>query len=200
MPFSYTPHEIQCSKCMETVSISALINHNTICEKKNPKEILSIIIEEISGTIRGICKHCKRKFALDRIEKHQSACENASKKRPLYDMLKKRIPFLSDTNERLSTKRNSIKLIYPNSKWQKQHLELLRNLRHGEEASTYDDYIPCPYCLRRFAPISAEKHIEICKTILNKPKPPPSVGSQRFPNLRKIEQPLSIRTNSMKSL
>ena len=33
----------------------------------------------------------------------------------------------------------------------------------------------------------AEKHIEICKTILNKPKSPPSAEWQRFSNLQKIE-------------
>ena len=184
---------------MEIVSISGIYFHNANCEKRNIKEALNTIVEEFSGIIRAVCRHCKRKFTLERIEKHQSACENASKKRPLFDMIKKRIPYLSETSQKITTKRNSIKLIYPNSKWQKQHLELLKNLRTGEE-SNHEDYIPCPYCFRKFAPMSAEKHIEICKNILNKPKPPHSVVSQRFPILKKNEQPLSIRTNSMKSL
>lgn len=174
--------------------------HNGLCEKKPIKENLSVIIEEISGAFRSICRFCKRKFALDRIEKHESACENISKKRPLFDMLKKRIPFLEEIKEKIHSKRNSIKLIYPNSKWQKQHLELLKNLRQGEEESNYDDYVMCPYCSRRFAPVSAEKHIEICKNNLNKPRPPPSITSQRFPTIKKIDQPLTIRVNSLKSL
>jgi zinc-finger of a C2HC-type len=199
LPFLYTPYEIQCSKCLDIVLISALHSHYSNCDKKNIKECLNVIIEENTG--KGICKYCKRKFTAERIEKHQDACKTASKKRPLYDMLKKRTPFFSETtSNKMSTKRASIKLIYPNSKWQKQHLDLLRNLRQTDDESIYEDYITCPYYTRKFAPVSGDKHIEICKNILNKPKPPPSVISQRFPNIKKMEQPLSIRTNSMKSL
>lgn len=199
-PLKFTPFIIKCSRCQEEVPITGIFLHNSTCEARQNKETLDTIIEEIAGSVRATCKFCSRKFTLERIDKHESACKNAVKKRPLFDMLKKRIPFLDETKKAVTTKRSSIKLKYPNSKWQKQHLQLLKNLRYENEESLYEDYVTCPYCSRKFAPISAEKHIDICKNILNKPKPPPSIASQKFPSLKKLEQPLSIRTNSMKSL
>ena len=191
---------MQCPQCLETVEISSIFHHTTVCEKRTLNEVLSVIHEETAGTLRGICKYCKRRFALDRIDKHQSACENVSRKRPLFDMLKKRIPYLNETKPRSLSRRASIKLIYPNSKWQKQHLDLLRNLRHYEEESNNEKYMPCPHCFRRLVQTSAEKHIESCKNTLHRQKPLLSVVSQRFPSLRKGEEPLTIHTNSMKSL
>eukprot|EP00747_Dinoflagellata_sp_TGD_P064641 gnl/TRDRNA2_/TRDRNA2_153997_c0_seq1.p1 gnl/TRDRNA2_/TRDRNA2_153997_c0~~gnl/TRDRNA2_/TRDRNA2_153997_c0_seq1.p1 ORF type:complete len:500 (-),score=62.75 gnl/TRDRNA2_/TRDRNA2_153997_c0_seq1:79-1578(-) len=37
----------------------------------------------------------------------------------------------------------------------------------------------CPYCQRSFAPDAAERHIAICKNVINRPRPPPSPAPSR---------------------
>ena len=200
LPYLYSPSEINCSRCLQTIQISGILIHNTVCDKRSSKKRLKTIVEEIGlNESRVRCMHCKRKFAVDRIIKHQQACEVSSKKRPQFEIEKKRLPHLYDTYEKINSKRGSLNLIYPNSKWQKQHLDLMKNLRLEEDENYYIDYTPCPYCFRRFAPFSAEKHIDICKKILNKPKPPPSMTTNRFPNIQP-ERKISIRANSLNSL
>jgi hypothetical protein len=46
------------------------------------------------------------------------------------------------------------------------------NLKAPEMVNENDDYVPCPYCQRKFAPGTAERHIPKCKNIFNRPKPP----------------------------
>jgi hypothetical protein len=103
----------------------------------------------------------------ERIEKHQKVCEtnyfnNISSK--------KKSPKVKDS---AITLRHKINLNYPNSKWQKQHIDMIKKLRIDDCSENYDEYITCQYCKRKFAPIPAEKHIEKCKDIINRPKPPP---------------------------
>jgi zinc-finger of a C2HC-type len=204
MPFLYSPNEVQCNKCLQIVAISSLYIHNTTCEKRVHKKSLGTIVEEITDDSRVVCKYCKRKFALDRISKHQSACEISSKKRPLFNMIKKRIPYLCDTYQKINSKRGSLNLIYPNSKWQKQHLDLIKNLRVTEDTSATEDPISCPYCLKKILSGSTDKHIEACKSSQSMHKEsfvlPKNTVNNRFPSLRKIEKHLSIRTSSTNSL
>jgi uncharacterized CHY-type Zn-finger protein len=158
------------------VEITTISSHYLTCSQET--RTLNIVQEDSSETCRT-CRFCKRRFLLERIEKHQQACQWASKKRPVFDMAKKRLPLLSFTERpnslRVSPKRSPPLLKYPNSKWQKQHLQLIESLRKSKKTSVYADYLPCKYCSRKFAPNIAESHIEICKFILNKPKPPPVV-------------------------
>lgn len=182
--------------------VSSLLIHSQQCEERNgQKEILNTIFEESLDDHRVTCRYCRRRFMIERIEKHQIACETASRKRPLFNMTKQRLPNIYECTERShSVSRYSLKLQYPNSKWQKQHLELIKKLQIScENDSSYENYLTCPYCFRKFGPIQAEKHIEKCKDIINKPKPPPSVLRQnRFPNLKKDTE-LAIRTKSLGS-
>ncbi|OMJ83018.1 hypothetical protein SteCoe_16174 [Stentor coeruleus] len=168
MPFQYTPDHITCNRCYQSIAISAINLHYTSCENRLLKYQKSSphIIDEY----RALCNHCNRKFALDRIEKHQQACENLLKKRPLFDMLKKRMPFLAETYKKMSTKRSTLNLNYPNSKWQQQHLELLRNLKGIEEKDPYEDLVKCKYCEGKFAPSNIDKHIRICKKLFKRVK------------------------------
>ena len=184
-----------CSKCLQIVLVSQLHTHYTLCEKRMPKKLLGTILEELFDGERIPCQFCKRKFALDRIEKHQMACEKMIKKRPIFDVFKKKFPYHTESSGKLSTKKASLNLIYPNSKWQKQHLDLVRNLRYRDEGS-YEDYVPCPYCGRKFCENTAEKHIEICKNIINKPR---GICINKFPKVSKINN-LTIRMPTSNSI
>ena len=110
------------------------------------------------------------------------------------------MPYHEGIKSKIKLKKSELSLKYPNSKWQKQHLQLLKNLRVESQESFHEDFIPCPHCSRRFAPVSAEKHIDICKNIFNKPRPPPSVIASRLPYLRANMKPLTGGASSSKSL
>ena len=192
----YKPSEISCSKCNRVVPVSGLHAHYSSCEKRLPKKLLVTISEEITDDQRVPCCFCKRKFTVDRIEKHQTACGNLSRKRPLFDVFQKHFPKMSSSQKKISSKKNSLNLNYPHSKWQKQHLELVRNLRYCADESSYDDYISCPHCNRKFSQMNAEKHIEICKNIINKPK---GIAFSKLPSVSRLKQ-LSIRSDSSSCL
>lgn len=140
------------------------------------------------------CRYCKRRFFKERIEKHENACQNASKKRPVFDIKCKRAPnlvypVLKRSN---SIRKPTTRLNFPDSKWQRQHsdfqnnIKFARKLKYLEEAgidvthirpppAKNEDYIQCPYCFRKYAPIPAERHIPKCKDIIHKPRPLPNL-------------------------
>jgi hypothetical protein len=108
--------------------------------------------------------------------------------------------------ESMITLKHKVKLIYPNSKWQKQHIDMIKKLRFDDTNENYEDYIACPYCKRRFAPIPAEKHIEKCKDIINRPKPPktkymlPSIYDKNISFVREFDsQPGKITSRNPSS-
>ena len=176
-----------------TTSLPAQSPPPSVTDRSGATTVLSIARNEE----RHPCQFCKRKFAPERLQKHEEACENASRKRPAFDMKFKRLPHLEyELNTRHSSypKKTPISLRYPDSKWQKQHVDFLNNLHYARKLdyleqtgvdvsnlkpppSINDDYIQCPHCLRKYAPIPAERHIPKCKDIIHKPRPPPNITS-----------------------
>jgi len=156
---------------------------------------------------RHPCSYCKRKFWPSRLEKHEKACEFASKKRPIYDIKRKRLPLLDQSYSRSvsTSKRAGLNPKYKDKKWHKHHEDFLNKLRfarkieeskeRGLDTSNLkvpdlleEDYQQCPHCFRKFGPTQAEKHISNCKNVINKPRPPPSVisdSSSMFPQIQK---------------
>lgn len=66
------------------------------------------------------CLHCKRKFKPTRLQKHQSACVSASRRRPTFDSKRKRFPQLDHSiskSQIQKTKRSPLKIEHPSSKW-----------------------------------------------------------------------------------
>lgn len=117
-----------------------------------------------------ICRYCQRSFAQGRLAKHEAVCPRvfgnegswgrgvggSSSKPSHHSSVLPRTP----TTQR----KKSIKAI-PVDK---------RNLK-----LSYEEYqatlVDCPCCKRKFAPSGAQQHIDICKSVQNRPKNPISL-------------------------
>lgn len=126
------------------------------------------------------CAKCGRKFVSDRVAKHQKACKVNSKP-------KKVKMFHKPITENEKKKMNK----YKTSKWKQQHQELIDQIAYIKQMgvveknggnirdmpppprSKNDNLLACPYCNRKFNPESHEKHVNICKNVVNKPKAVP---------------------------
>lgn len=67
----------------------------------------------------------------------------------------------------------------------------------------YDNYVQCPTCLRKFAPIPAERHISHCKDIINKPKPlirMPTDTQMHFPQINNKAKRIGNKNQNINSL
>lgn len=134
---------------------------------EDTEEINQSLEEKVQKDDRIACLHCGRGFSKERVGKHQQICEGVSRSKNYFE--KKRPAKVS---EKMIRTKAQVRLDYPNSKWQKQHIDMIKKLRFDESTEEYEEYVNCPHCLRRFAPIPAEKHIPVCKDIINKPNPP----------------------------
>ena len=57
--------------------------------------------------------------------------------------------------------------------------------------------VPCPHCSRKFNKKAAERHIEICASIENRPKPPPTkvqVEQKRSARMKQWGSPGRLRS------
>mmetsp|Transcript_33866 Transcript_33866/g.58998 ORF Transcript_33866/g.58998 Transcript_33866/m.58998 type:complete len:387 (-) Transcript_33866:2922-4082(-) len=129
------------------------------------------------------CRSCGRKFAPDRVDKHQRVCKGpdrpASKPQP---------------QVRAKPKAKGDPL------WKRQHMDFINSIRYARKVTSAQkqgidvrtlapppqqfadptaDYVQCPFCDRKYAPQTAERHIPKCKDIVNKPKAPPRALAPR---------------------
>ncbi|XP_041969006.1 zinc finger C2HC domain-containing protein 1C-like isoform X2 [Aricia agestis] len=145
------------------------------------------------------CAVCGRRFAPDRLAKHQEICKKTStKKRKPFDVLKHRLagteaePFIPKL--RKSTAASAAKTQAPaNSSWRQKHEEFIQAIRAAKQVQAHlnaggklsdlpppppsqnPDYVQCPHCSRRFNQGAAERHIPKCANFqFNKPKKPPT--------------------------
>ncbi|KNC47500.1 UPF0418 protein C6orf94 [Thecamonas trahens ATCC 50062] len=150
------------------------------------------------------CSICGRKFAADRVQKHEGACRKlkaGAKKRKTFNVAKQRMdPEMAKA--KAAAKRQPVKKA-PKKDWRREHEEFVANVRAAREYSAAiksgadpsslppppssgpnPDHVQCPQCLRTFAPATAERHIPRCNA---KPRagatrrnpPPRSGGSAR---------------------
>ncbi|XP_010073292.1 PREDICTED: zinc finger C2HC domain-containing protein 1C, partial [Pterocles gutturalis] len=138
------------------------------------------------------CSFCGRKFLCARLEKHMSICSKSQgSQRKVFDSRKARVrgTELEQYQQWKSSEEPENKPPRKNN-WKQKHEVLIQTLRQarqiqqvlskGGKASALlplppienPDYVPCPYCKRRFAPQVAERHIPKCKYIKSRTLPP----------------------------
>ncbi|WAR18287.1 ZC21C-like protein [Mya arenaria] len=135
------------------------------------------------------CYNCGRKFAVDRLEKHEKACKNVTKKRKVLDSskLRTRGTEMEQYVARAGKKRAVEK---PKSKnWRQQHESFIEAIRYAKKVTQIEkeggnvadlpppprlenpDYVQCPHCTRKFNVSAAERHIPHCANTRAKPPP-----------------------------
>ncbi|KAF6026819.1 ZC2HC1C [Bugula neritina] len=134
------------------------------------------------------CANCGRKFAVDRLSKHQKACKKVSKPRKQYNMTSHRIAGSGAEKYQYKVKQETKNPPKAKKKdWRAKHNEFIATIRYAKMASAVEakggniadlapppktdnsDYIQCPHCSRKFNETAAERHIPKCKDIKAKP-------------------------------
>ncbi|EDV29867.1 uncharacterized protein TRIADDRAFT_17177, partial [Trichoplax adhaerens] len=133
------------------------------------------------------CQICGRKFAADRLEKHQSICQKASnKKRTVFDTSKHRIQG-TENEQYVSKIKNQPQPKPKKTNWRAKHNDFIQAIRAAKAMEAHlanggkisdlpppppsenPDYVQCPHCQRKFNQTAAERHIPKCKDIKNRP-------------------------------
>ena len=138
----------------------------------------------------GQCQVCGRKFALDRLERHESTCmKNASKKpRKMYSASAERLKL--QQKAAAEAERERLEKSKRKSTWQNQHeafqnaLKTAAAIAKGEPPPAdlheiEDTRIPCPHCGRKFAADVGERHIPKCPQAKKTPKATTRTPKQR---------------------
>ncbi|VEN62264.1 unnamed protein product [Callosobruchus maculatus] len=148
------------------------------------------------------CSYCGRRFAADRVQRHEEVCaKTGKKKRKAYDATKHRVQgteleaYVIRGGGGKKSAAASAKMV------PKTHEEFIAAIRAAKEAqahlakggkladlpppppSSNPDYVQCPHCGRRFNEAAAERHIPKCASYeFNKPKPDFSAYKRKIPN------------------
>ncbi|KAG2457726.1 zinc finger C2HC domain-containing protein 1C-like [Polypterus senegalus] len=143
------------------------------------------------------CHLCKRKFAVERLEKHSQVCmKTQNSKRKTFDSSKHRAQG-TDLEQFNKNRRTISTPPKPKNNWRQKHESFIRNLQQSREVQKIvqkggklsdlpplppddnPDYILCPHCSRKFAPRVAERHIPKCENIKSRPPPPPRKNTMK---------------------
>ncbi|KAL4503233.1 hypothetical protein ABPG72_000839 [Tetrahymena utriculariae] len=188
-----------CKHCNRTFTQTALQHHSKVCTAEKPFKPLTRTAkneQEQGGEDQGMqvpskgydlsrvpdmsggdgevelvpCDKCGRNFNADRITKHSKVCKGPTE-------LKKKEPEPPKTDKPKKE-----------GQWKKQHEEFVQSMKYMRQIkkiqeeggdirslpppprSNTDHLVQCPYCNRKFAQETAEKHIPSCKNVINKPK------------------------------
>jgi len=131
--------------------------------------------EEVVDVRLVECGNCGRRFAEDRVAKHEKTCSSVKTRKP-YDTKKHRVMGADHESYALNPKYQKEEP-KKKSNWRGNHEEFIRNIREARGASkggappapaVNPDYIQCPHCQRRFNESAAERHIPKCKDLKTK--------------------------------
>ncbi|NXS80079.1 ZC21C protein, partial [Erpornis zantholeuca] len=188
-------HLASCSKTAPkpSLSLSALSNQDSD-DHPSAEMLYMQAASAVEQEGFGQCSFCKRKFLCTRLEKHMSICgKNQDSKRKVFDSSKARVKGteLEQYQQQKSSRSPQSKTPPRKNNWKQKHEALIhimsqarqvqQTLAKGVKVSDLPplppienpDYVACTYCGRKFAPRVAERHIPKCKTIKNRPPPPP---------------------------
>ena len=139
---------------------------------------------------RVACSYCGRKFASDRIAKHEEVCARMShKKTKVFDSTKMRTQGTEAAAFVRKGKKNEPvikKDVNGVPKYKLEHQRLVESMRAARKLQAYekakaegkavgpppempafempdDDRVQCPYCGRKFAEEAARRHIPVCE-------------------------------------
>eukprot|EP01063_Lacrimia_lanifica_P014929 TRINITY_DN2151_c0_g1_i4.p1 TRINITY_DN2151_c0_g1~~TRINITY_DN2151_c0_g1_i4.p1 ORF type:complete len:885 (+),score=216.08 TRINITY_DN2151_c0_g1_i4:120-2657(+) len=177
--------------------------------------------EEYGGSVDLVpCSICGRRFAAERLAKHENVCRKTStKKRRVFNSTRHRtegtdaaqfahkVPSASTTEKKESgawkSKSNAFREAMKQAREVKECMAAGKPLPPPAYTREEDDTrTPCPHCGRKFAPDVADRHIPKCAGTINKPKAPPqrrSVPSGPVGAARGAPQPRPAQKFSRKS-
>ncbi|KAA6394828.1 MAG: putative Zinc finger protein 474 [Streblomastix strix] len=134
------------------------------------------------------CGRCGRKFAADRISKHENVCKGPIE-----------VKAHSNDLPPPPTAQELKKIEKKPAKWKQQHEALMAGIKAGRQLAQFQkegrplselppppppeehpDYILCNYCGRRYAPDTYARHAPGCAQRQNRPPPPPK-RQQAYP-------------------
>lgn len=171
-------------------SLSSTTSAKLAGQKVLPTTKASPPTERPLGPDQERCDTCGRGFDRGRIEKHRGICKKAaSKKVKVFDATKMRT---KGTEVEAYVKRGLHKKEVPvkKSNWRAVHEEFIQTVRQAKvmqdhlakggklsdlpppPPSSNPDYVPCPYCGRKFNESAAERHIPRCKEVSARKRPP----------------------------
>lgn len=146
--------------------------------------------EDDANDDRVPCRYCGRKFAQDRIDKHEDACATASKKRRVFNSTKQRLAGTEAEGYARRVSKQPAKphkeMINGKPKYKVEHENLVAALRAARKMTKYqedleagravgpppkmpeiqdmpDDRVQCPYCGRKFGEEQYERHRRFCE-------------------------------------
>ncbi|XP_044729937.1 zinc finger C2HC domain-containing protein 1C isoform X2 [Chrysoperla carnea] len=188
-----TPVKAEIKTASPSKSPSKTMTTNTI-NSASPRRTLA---NSVSDDNLKPCRNCSRRFAVDRLQKHEEICmKTANKKRKPYDALKHRVlgteaeAFVAKPgkNAKQAAAAAPVKKNAPD--WRRKHEEFIQAIRAAKQVqahlaaggnirdlpppppSSNPDYVQCPHCGRKFNESAAERHIPKCANYsYNKPKP-----------------------------
>lgn len=142
---------VKCNSCGRTFNEQAYKKHAKVCEKVFAKKAkpVNMAAKRVGGT--EAAKYFDIKKGVPKSEASGKAAEKA--------LPKGKLPKWKAQSEQL---RSAMGVSRKIADAQAKGIDI-RTLDLGPTPEELDDRVPCPYCKRKFAPLTAERHIPKCK-------------------------------------
>lgn len=135
------------------------------------------------------CAKCGREFNSDRLDKHQKVCK--------VNLKPKKVRLFHKPPSKSELEKKEPKGV---PAWKQQHQDLVNNMKYMRKMKAIEEsggdirslpppppsqnpgFQECPFCARKFAKESFERHTNVCRNVVNKPKgvPKPAKVVRKF--------------------